>query len=78
MYVLAFFRCGLVMADFSSTGKHPDDIDQFMIPMIIGSSWSIHFFMSHVDIVYRSQVMLGEESITSRTSSQLAGFRARR
>ena len=33
---------------------------------------------SHVGIGSRSHVLLGEESITSRTSSQLAGFRFRR
>ena len=49
-----------------------------MIPVIIGSSWSIHVFRSHVGIESRSQVLLGEESITSCTSSQLAGFRSRR
>ena len=49
-----------------------------MIPVIIGSSWSIHFFMSHVGMGSRSQVLLGEESITSRTSSQLAGLRSHR
>ena len=49
-----------------------------MIAVIIGSSWSIHFFMDHVGIGSRSQVLLGEESITSRTSSQRVGFRSRR
>ena len=51
---------------------------QMVISAIIGSSWSIHFFRCHVDIGSRSQVLLGEESITSRTSSQLAGFTSRR
>ena len=49
-----------------------------MIAVMIASSSSIHFFMSHVGIGSSSQVLLGEESITSRTSSQLAGFRSRR
>ena len=63
------------MADFSSSGKHPEDMDELMIAVIISSSWSIHFFMSHVGIGSRSQVLLDEESITYRTSSQIAGSR---
>ena len=43
-----------------------------MIAVIIGSSWSIHFLRSHVGIGSRSQVLSGEDSITSRTSSRLA------
>ena len=66
------------MVDFRSSGKHPEDMDELMIPVTIGNSWSIHFFRRHVGIGSRSQVLLGEESITSRTSSQLAGFRSRR
>ena len=76
--MLVFFRCGLIMADFSSSGKHPEDMDELMIAVIIGSSWSIHFFRSHLGIGSRPQVLSGEDSITSRTSSQLAGFRSRR
>ena len=66
------------MADFSSSGKHPEDMDELMIAVIIGSSWSIHFLRSHVGIGSRSQVLSGEDSIISRTSSRLAGFRSRR
>ena len=62
------------MADFSSSGKHPEVMDELMIAVIIGSSWSIHFFRSHVGIGSRSQVLSGEDSITSRTSSRLAIF----
>ena len=47
------------MADFSSSGKHPEDMDELMIAVIIGSSWSIHFFRSHVGIGSRSQVLSG-------------------
>ena len=36
--MLVFFRCGLIMADFSSSGKHPEDMDELMIAVIIGSS----------------------------------------
>ena len=49
-------------------------MDELIIAIIIGSSWSIHFFMRHVGIRSRSQVLFGEEIITSQTSSQLAGF----
>ena len=66
------------MADFNSPGKHPEDMDELMIAVIIGSSWSIHFLRSHVGIGSRSQVLLGEESMTSRTSLQLTGIRSRR
>ena len=65
--MLVFFRCGLVIADFSSSEKHQEDMAELMIAVIIGSSWSIHFFMSHVGIGSRSQVLLVEENITSRT-----------
>ena len=55
------------MADFSSSGKHPEDMDELMIAVIIGSSWSIHFFMSHVGIRSIAQVLSDEDSIISRT-----------
>ena len=55
-----------------------EDIDELMIAVIIGSNGSIHFFRSHVGMGSRSHVLLGEESISSRTSSQLAGFRSRK
>ena len=58
MSVLVFFRCGQIMADFGLSGKHPEDMDELMIAVIIGSSWSIHFFRSHVGIGSRSQVLL--------------------
>ena len=76
--MLVFFTCGLIIVEFSSSGKHPEDMDELMIAVIIGSSWSIHFFRSHVGLGSRSQVLSGEDSITSRTSTQLAGFRSRR
>ena len=59
--MLVFFRCGLIMADFSLSGKHPEDMEELIILVIMCSSGSIHLFKSHVGIESRSQVLLGEE-----------------